>query len=87
MKSNVGKSTCHVSCLYSEGKAIKPTDLKLVAKYPFLLAPSNLTNQLAGFGRDSRTGSQITQIPRSHDGDKKTIGLARFLTKHSVTVC
>ena len=30
----------HVGCLYSEGKAIKPTNLKLVAKHAFLQAPT-----------------------------------------------
>ena len=29
MISNIGKSTRHVSCLYSEGKAIKATSLKV----------------------------------------------------------
>ena len=57
-KSNIGKSTCHVSCLYFEGKAIKLTKLKLSAKYAFLQAPSNLKNRLAGSRGDSRTGLQ-----------------------------
>ena len=38
--SNIGKSTCYVCCLNSEGKAIKPTNLKLVAKHAFLQAPT-----------------------------------------------
>ena len=57
-KSNIGKSTCHVSCLYFEGKAIKLTKLKLSAKYAFSQAPSNLKNRLAGSRGDSRTGLQ-----------------------------
>ena len=56
MISNIEKSTCHVSCIYSEVKAIKPTSSKLVANYAFLQAPSKLENQLAGSGGDSRTG-------------------------------
>ena len=42
-----------VSCLYSEGKAIKPI------KYAFSQAPSNHKNWLAGSGGDSRTGSHV----------------------------
>ena len=56
--SNIGKRTHHVSCIYSEGKVIKPTSSKLVAKYAFLQALSKLENQLAGSGADSRTGTQ-----------------------------
>ena len=48
MISNFGKSTRHVSCLYSEGKAIEPNNLKLVPKYAH--APSNLKDRLAGSG-------------------------------------
>ena len=58
MLSNIGKSTHHVSCIYSEGKAIKLTSSKLVANYAFLQAPSKLENRLAGSGGDSRTGIQ-----------------------------
>ena len=58
MISNNGKSIRHVSCLSSEERAIKPTNLKLVAKYVFSQAASKLNNQLAGSGGDSRTGSQ-----------------------------
>ena len=59
MISSIGKSTRHVSCLYSEGEAIKPIyHVKLVAKYAFSLrAPSNIKNRLAGSGGDSRTGA------------------------------
>ena len=42
MISNIGKITQHVSCIYSEEKAITPTDSKLVAKYAFLQALSKL---------------------------------------------
>ena len=45
-----------VICTYSEGKAIKLTNLKLSAKYAFSQAPSNLKNRLAGSRGDSRTG-------------------------------
>ena len=55
MISNIGKSTRHVSCINSEGKAIKPTNLKHVAKYAFSHAPSNLKNWLAGSRGDWRT--------------------------------
>ena len=49
-----------VSCLYSEGKAIKSINLKLDAKYAFSHAPSNLKNRLAGAEGDCRTGgSQV----------------------------
>ena len=51
MISNIGKSTRHASCLYSEEKAIKPTYLKL----EFSQAPSNLENQLAGSRGDCKT--------------------------------
>ena len=33
MISNIGESICHFSCIHSEGKAIEPNNLKLVAKY------------------------------------------------------
>ena len=45
--SDIEKSISHV-CLCSEGKAIKPTNLKIVAKYAFSQAPSNPKNWLAG---------------------------------------
>ena len=51
----IGKSKCHVSCLYLEGKTIKPTNLKLDANYAISQAPSNLTNRLVGSEGDSRT--------------------------------
>ena len=53
MISNIGNSTRHVSNLNSEGKAIKPNNLKLVKIMPAL---SNLKFRLAGSGGDSRTG-------------------------------
>ena len=57
MTSNIGKCTCHVSCLFFLlGKAIKPTSLKPVKKYEFSQAPSNLKHRLPGSERDSRTG-------------------------------
>ena len=56
--SNIGMSTRHrhVGCLNYEGKVIKPTNFKLVAKYIFSQAPSNLKFLLAGSGGDFRTG-------------------------------
>ena len=68
MISNIGKSTRHVSCLYSEGKAIKPNNLKLVAKYSH--ATSNLKNWLAGSGGDCRNGQgrSPTQVNISAGG-------------------
>ena len=56
MISNIGKSTHYVSCIYSEGKAIKPTNSKLVAKYAFLQAPSKLEIGWQAPGGISRTG-------------------------------
>ena len=47
-----------VSCLHSEGKAIKSI------KYAFLQAPSNHKNRLAGSGGDSRTSPRNTQNTR-----------------------
>ena len=55
--SNIGKRTQYVSCTYSEGKAIKPMNSKLVAKYVLLQAPSKHENRLAGSGGDSRAGA------------------------------
>ena len=55
--SNIGKRTHHVICTYSEGKAIKPMNLKFFAKYSLLQAPSKHENRLAGSGGDSRTGA------------------------------
>ena len=48
--SNIGKRTHHVICTYSEGKAIKPMNLKFFAKYSLLQAPSKHENRLAGSG-------------------------------------
>ena len=56
MISNIGKSNHRVNCLYSEGKVINSKKLKLVAKYVFSQASSNLKNRLAGSGGDCRTG-------------------------------
>ena len=53
---NIGESTHHVSCIYSEGKAIKPTNSKLVAKYVFLQASSKLEIDWQAPGGISRTG-------------------------------
>ena len=61
---NIGKSPRHYRCLYSEGKAIKPTNFIFVAKHVFLQAPSNLKNRLAGSGGDSRTSPRNTQNTR-----------------------
>ena len=68
MISNFGKSTRNVSCLYSEGKAIEPNNLKLVPKYAH--APSNLKNRLAGSGGECRTGQgrSPTQVTISAGG-------------------
>ena len=58
MICNIGQ----VGCLNSEGKAIKPTNLKLVAKYAFLQALSNLTNRLAGSEEGFRTRVDLSLI-------------------------
>ena len=65
MISSTGNSTRHLSCLYSEGEAIKPIYcVKLVAKYAFSLrAPSNIKHRLAGSGGDSRTGARGAGVP------------------------
>ena len=42
--------------------AIKPTNLKLIAKYAFSQAPSNLKTRLAGSGGNSRTGPTQTRL-------------------------
>ena len=59
--SNIGKRTQDVSCTHFEGKAIKPMNLKLVAKYAILQAPLKHENRLAGSGGDSRTRNIGTQ--------------------------
>jgi len=59
--SNIGKRTHHVSCTFSEGMAIKPMNLKLVAKYSLLQALSKHENRLAGSGGDSRTGADTVK--------------------------
>ena len=76
---NGGNSTHHVSCLYSEGKAIKPIyHVKLVAEYAFSLrAPSHIENWLAGSGGDSRTGllmSNQVQKFRQRKADVQSTG-------------
>ena len=48
--SNIGKRTHHVSCTYSEWKAIKKMNWKLIAKYVLLQALSKHENWLAGSG-------------------------------------
>ena len=55
MMENIVKNTRNVCCFYWEGNAIKPVNLKLVAKYMLLQAPSNLKNRRLQ-GQDSRTG-------------------------------
>ena len=60
--SNIGKRTQDVSCTHFEGKAIKPMNSKLVAKYALLQAPSKHENRLAGSGGDSRTGHGTVNI-------------------------
>ena len=57
------KRTHHVSCTYSEGKAIKLTNLKFFAKYSLLQAPSKHENRLAGSGGDSRAKLSSSTIP------------------------
>ena len=53
MISNIEKNTRLVSCLYSEITYVYY--LKLVTKYAFSQALSNLKNRLAGSWGDSRT--------------------------------
>ena len=48
MISNFGKSTRHVSCLYSEGKAIEPNNLKLVQNTRTLQATLKIGWQAPG---------------------------------------
>ena len=45
----------HLPCWLPGGNAIKPVNLKVVAKYMLLQAPSNLKNRRLQ-GQDSRTG-------------------------------
>ena len=57
---------------FSEEKAIKPTNSKLVEKYAFSQAPRNLKNRLAGLGGIAGsgiwviagTGVQGVRLPR-----------------------
>ena len=79
MISNIGKSTRHVSCLNSEGKAIKPTNSKLVEKYAFSQAPRNLKNRLAGSGGDCRTGDLGETRNRSSGCTPAQAGVGRYV--------
>ena len=79
MISNIGKSTCHVSCLYSEGKVIKPTILKHEEKYAFSQAPRNLKNRLAGSGGDCRTGDLGETRNRSSGCTPAQAGVGRYV--------
>ena len=65
--SNIGKRTHHVSCTYSEGKAIKPMNSEFDAKYSLLQTLSKHENQLAGSGGDSRTGTALPSIHRGQE--------------------
>ena len=80
MISKIGKSTCHVSCIYSEVKAIKPTlYLKFSAKYAFCQASRNLKNRLAGSGRDYRIGDLGETRNRSSGCTPAQAGVGRYV--------
>ena len=75
----------HASCVNSEGKAVKPTNLKLAAKCEFLQAPSNLKFRLAGSRGDSRTGGLTLTMPNFTNHVKRESGFDNANIHNSCT--
>ena len=64
-----------------EGKAIKPTNSKLVEKYAFSQAPRNLKNRLAGSGETRNRSSGCTP---AQAGVGRYVGSTGYDTKPSI---
>ena len=70
--SNIGKRTQYVSCTYSEGKAIKPMNSKLIAKYALLLikrkpnhclpVPMSVTNQTPALMLEQNIQTKVSSV-------------------------